>query len=307
MIKRPPTLTRLLPPVLTLLMAIWFLGQMQPPHDSGFAFSAFRKLPVVFNGRVKPMDSLARNSLLQINEMQTLDLEPWKPMWQNHKTVSAVQWLANVMMNPQTADNWPVFRVDNPDLIAFLKLPDRDTAQQEDGEHYSWNQIAPSLDSFDKENERVEQIEPATRGAYERDVVKVHQRMELYAQLANTVQPHDSQNWKQELADYESLIAPGVAAVRAQQSGKKYNQQIFNAFLGELQRFDYMSQLGPPLIVPPDHGRGDWKNVATIMLEAAKGGPVPSAVDQYAAMAAALQNKNAAGFNSALAALRSSL
>jgi ABC-type transport system involved in cytochrome c biogenesis permease subunit len=307
MIKRRPTLTRLLPPVLTLVMAIWFLGQMAPPRDTEFAYSKFARLPVVFNGRVKPMDSLARNSLLQINEMQTLDLEPWKPMWQNHKTISAIQWLANVMMNPQVADNWPVFRVDNPDLIAFLKLPDRDMAQHEDGEHYSWNQIAPSLDAFDKENERVEQIEAATRNAYERDVIKVHERMELYAQLANTVQPHDSQSWKQEMADYESLIAPGVAAVRAQQSGKKYDPQIFNAFLGELQRFDYMSQLGPPLIVPPDHGQGDWKNVATDMLEAAKGVAVGSAVNQYAAMAAALQNQNAAGFNSALTALRSSL
>ena len=167
--------------------------------------------------------------------------------------------------------------------------------------------IAPSLDAFDKENERVEQIESATRNAYERDVVKVHERMELYAQLANAVQPHDSQNWKQEMADYESLIAPGVAAVRAQQGGKKYDQETFNAFLAELQRFDYMSRLGPPLIVPPAQTPGDWKNVATIMLEAAKGGAVSPAVGQYAVMAAALQNHDAAGFNSALADLRSSL
>src|ERR1700739_1319103 len=238
-------IARLLPPVLTLIMAFWFLGQMQPPRDTGFAFSKFAKLPVVFNGRLKPMDSLARNSLLQINELQTLDLVPWESPWQKftdslaheHQPIPAIEWLANVMMNPQVADNWPVFRVDNPDLIAFLKLPDRDTAQHEDGEHYSWNQIAPSLDPFDKEYERVEQIEPAVPNAYERDVIKVHDRMELYAQLANTAQPHEDQNWKQEMADYQAMISPGVAAVRAQQSGKKYDQDVFNAFLEELQRF----------------------------------------------------------------------
>ncbi len=296
--QRPHILVRLLPPVLTLVMAVWFLCRILPPRDTGFAFSTFGRLPVVFNGRLKPMDSLARNSLLQINEMQTLDLEPWKSPSEHHQTTNAIQWLANVMMNPQAADNWPVFRVDNPDLISFLKLPERDPTQQQDGEHYSWNQIQPSLDAFDKENERVEQIEQGVRNAYERDVVKVHERMELYAQLANTVQPHDAQNWKQEMADYESLIAPGVAAVRAQQSGKKYDQNIFNGFLEELQRFDYMSKLEPPLIIPPDQTPGKWRNVGTIMLEAAKGESVSPAVGQYAAMTAALQSQDTAAFNS---------
>ena len=300
---------KLLPIVLTTIMALWFLGQMAPPKDTDFAFSKFGKLPVVFDGRLKPMDSLARNSLLQINEMQELDLEPWKGMWQKHLATNAIEWLANVMMNPQVADNWPVFRVDNSDLIAFLKLPDPNVDQHIDREHpsYSWNQIEPSLDAFDKENERVEKIESATRNAYERDVIKVHERMELYAELRNTIQPQDSQNWKQELADYENLIPTGVAAVHAQQAGQKYDQQVFNDFLGELQRFDYMSQLAPPLIIPPTNNPGDWKNVATVLLEAPKGHDIPPAVGTYAAMADAFQNHDVAGFNSALADLRSSL
>ncbi|HXB60358.1 MAG TPA: cytochrome c biogenesis protein CcsA, partial [Candidatus Acidoferrales bacterium] len=296
---------RLLPIVLTMAMAIWFLCQMTPPKDTDFAFSKFGQLPVVFNGRVKPMDSLARNSLLQIHETQTLDLEPWAGVWDKHPTISAIQWLANVMMNPQVADDWPVFRVDNPDLIAFLKLPDRDLAQHQDGEHYSWNQIAPSLDAFDKEDDRVEKTESAGRDAYERAVVKVHDRLELYAQLRNTIQPQDTQNWKQELADYEGLIPSGVAAVRSQQAGKTYDQQVFNAFLAELQRFDYMSQLEPPLIVPPEVGSNDWKNVGTVLLAATKGNAVPPIVENYATLAGALQSHDVAGFNSALVDLRS--
>ncbi len=298
---------RLLPIIMTLIMAVWFLCQMQPPKDKDFAFSEFSRLPLVFDGRLKPMDSLARNSLLQIHESQTLDLEPWKGAWQKHQTISALQWLANVTMNPQAADDWPVFRVDNPDLAAFLKLPDRNLAQHVDGEHYSWNQIAPALDAFDKENQRVEQIESASRDAYERDVIKVHARMALYAQLKNTIQPQDAQNWKQELTDYESLVPAGVAAVQAQQAGRKYDTEVFNAFVAELQRFDYMSQLEPPLIVPPENASGNWKNVGTVLLEAPKGHAVPPAVEDYAAMADAFKNQNAANFNSALADLRSSL
>ena len=104
------------------------------------------------------MDSLARNSLLQIREKQTLNTEPWKGWNDNPKIISATEWLANVMMNPQVADAWPVFRVDNPDLITLLKLPEKNEAQHQDGKHYSWNQIAPSLDTFDAENARIEKI-----------------------------------------------------------------------------------------------------------------------------------------------------
>ena len=301
-------LGRLLPPILTIVMAVWFLGQMQPPKDKDFAYSNFGKLPVVFNGRVKPMDSLARNSLLQINEMQDLDLEPWKEWYETHQTIPAIQWLADVMMNPQLADTWPVFRVDNSDLIAFLKLPDPNVDKHVDREHpsYSWNQIEPSLDAFDKENERVEKIESAIRNAYERDVIKVHERMELYAQLANTIQPHNVQNWPQELADYEGLIPAGVAAVQAQQAKQKYDEQVFNAFLGELQRFDYMTEMEPPLIVPPEKTPGDWRNVATVLMQAAKGNPVPPIVGKYATMAGDFQSQDVAGFNSALVSLRES-
>lgn len=171
---------RWFPPLLMASMALWFLCQIQTPPDHGFAFNEFGQLPVVFNGRLKPIDSLARNSLLQIREKQTLDLEPWKKWYQSQEIIPANQWLANLIMNPQVADSWPVFRLDNPDLITFLKLPGRDPDQHQDGKHYSWNQIKPSLAAFDGENERIETNVPsASRNAYEHAVIKVHERLEL--------------------------------------------------------------------------------------------------------------------------------
>jgi ABC-type transport system involved in cytochrome c biogenesis permease subunit len=289
-------------------MAIWFLGQIQPPKDKGLLYSKFGKLPVAFNGQLKPMDSLARNSLLQINEMQDLDIEPWKGPMEHHQAISAIEWMANVMMNPRVSDDLPVFRVDNPDLIAFLKLPDRDTAQHQDGEHYSWNQIIPSLHAFNDEDARIETNVPSgSRTPYDNAVVKVHDRLELYARLRNTIQPEDSQNWKQEMADYVALVPAGVAAVQAQQAGQKYNEQVLNAFAQEFDRFNYMAQLEPPLIIPPQNGTDDWQNVGTVMKEAARGKPVPPVVGYYADMAGAFQNHDTNGFNAAVADVRSSL
>ncbi len=165
-------------------MALWFFGNLQTPPDKDFAFSEFARLPLTANGRIVPMDSLARNSLLEIREKQTLNTEPWKAWNENPKMVSATEWLANVMMNPAVADDWPVFRVDNPDLISLLKLPDKGAANKTDGKHYSWNQIQPSLEAFDKENKRVQGVDAVSRTAYENAIVKMQQRLSLYVAVA---------------------------------------------------------------------------------------------------------------------------
>jgi ABC-type transport system involved in cytochrome c biogenesis permease subunit len=295
------------PLILTAICGVCFLITLRPTPDTDFAFSEFGQLPLVFNGRLKPMDSLARNSLLEIRETQTLDTEPWKSWDEDQKTISANEWLVNVMMNPAVADAWPVFRVDNTDLVTLLKLPEANAALRQDGKHYSWNQIAPSFDLINKENERVQKIESAGRSAYEQAVGKVFDKLMLYEQLKNTLQPQDAPDWKQGLADYEALIPAGVAAVGAQQAGQKYDQAVFNAFVGDLQQFDDMSQLDAPLVVPPQNASGDWQRVGTVLLNAAKGEPIRPAIPAYATMADAFKKGDASAFNATLADYRASL
>jgi ABC-type transport system involved in cytochrome c biogenesis permease subunit len=287
------------PPFLMLGMALWFFGNLQAPKDKDFAFSEFGKLPVVYDGRLKPMDSLARNSLLQIRQTQTLNTEPWKGWNENPKIISASEWLANVMMNPAVADDWPVFRVDNPDLISLLKLPERNEAQHQDGKHYSWNQIAPMVDTLSNENDRVEKIDAAGRTAYENAVAKMQDRLALYAGLKNAVQPADAQNWPAELAAYEKFVPDGIAAVKAEQAGQKFDQTNFEAFAAFIEEFQFMSSLEPPLILPPD-GSGDWRRMGEALLDVPRGVPVDSAMHDYAKMSGALAANQPEEFNTAL-------
>ena len=299
-----------LPIILTGLMAAWFIGTLRAPVDKDFAFGEFGKLPLVFNGRLKPMDSLARSSLLQIREKQTLNTEPWKAWNEKPKIIPATEWLVNVMMNPDVADAWPVFRVDNPDLIALLKLPAKDLAQQQDGKHFSWDQIARALEQFDQESKRIGKIKAEQRNVYERAAVKMRERLMLYMQLKNTVQPADAQNWMMELADYESLIPAGVTALQAKDAGKTYDEAAFNQFVGYAQRFDSMRRLEPPLIVPPPsagEANEHWLRTGEALLVAMRDGKVDAPVKAYAAMATALKNGSVADFNRALTDYRAAL
>ncbi|HAO77696.1 MAG TPA: cytochrome C biogenesis protein [Verrucomicrobia subdivision 3 bacterium] len=287
------------PSVLMFVMALWFFGKLQPPPDKDFAFTEFGKLPVTANGRIVPLDSLARNSLLEIREKQTLNIEPWKGWNEKPKILSASKWLANVMMNATVADEWPAFRVDNPDLVSLLKLPEKDAAKHSDGKHFSWNQIMPAMEAFQRENERVQKVESANRTAYENAVAKMHQRLIVYARLKNAVQPADAPDWPSELAAFEKMIPDGVAAVKAQQAGQKFDQTNFTAFAAYIQDFQFMSSLEPPLILPPNGAR-EWRRMGDALLDAPRGVAIDDAIRDYAKMAGALAANQPDEFNSAL-------
>jgi ABC-type transport system involved in cytochrome c biogenesis permease subunit len=301
------TFQKWFPPLLMVAMAFWFFGNLRAPKDRDFAFSEFGRLPVTANGRVQPMDSLARNSLLELRGKQTLNAEPWKGWNENPKIIPATEWLANVMMNPAVADDWPVFRVDNPDLISLLKLPEKNEAQHQDGKQYSWNQIVPAMDTLEKQNEFIEtNSQPQDRTAYQNAVIKIHERLELYAGLKNALQPADAQDWPAELAAYEKLIPDGVAAVKAQQAGQKFDQTNFDAFAAFIQEFQFMSSLEPPLILPPN-GSSDWRRTGDALLDTVRGVPVDDSIRDYAKMAGALAANQPDEFNSALKDYESTL
>jgi len=300
------TLQKWFPPLLMFAMALWFFGNLQAPKEKDFAFNEFGRLPITAGGRIKPMDSLARNSLLDIREKQTLNLEPWKEWYQSPKIIPATEWLANMMMNPTVADDWPVFRVDNPDLISLLKLPERDPAKRSDGKHYSWNQISPMFDTFSKENQRVQKIESATRSAYENAVVKMEERLQRYASLRNTIEPAGVTDWPAELEAYQNLIPFGVAAIQAQEAGKTYDQTNFNEFVAFIQEFQFMSKVEPPLIVPPVDG-GQWRRMGDALLDVPKrpNAAIDQSILDYAKMSGALTANRPEDFNAAVRDLNS--
>ncbi len=288
------------------VMALWFFGNLQAPKDKTFAFTEFGQLPLTANGRITPLDSVARNALLEIREKQTLNTEPWKGMTEHPLIIPASEWLANLMMNPTVADEWPVFRIDHPDLVSLLKLPEKDLAKKSDGKHYSWNQIQPMLDTFDKESRRVSAIDAANRTAYENAVSKLHQRFYRYVQLKNAVQPADAQDWPAELAAFEVLIPQGISAAEAQQAGKTFNQTNFAMFAANIQRFQFMANLEPPLILPPN-GSTDWRRMGEALLDAPRGTPIDNSIRDYAKMAGALAADQPAEFNAALNELQTQL
>ena len=45
-----------IPLILTAVMALWFAGQLRAPKEKESHYADFGRLPLLFNGRLQPMD-----------------------------------------------------------------------------------------------------------------------------------------------------------------------------------------------------------------------------------------------------------
>jgi ABC-type transport system involved in cytochrome c biogenesis permease subunit len=305
---------RWFPLALTLVLALWIAGSVRVPSDKPGTFAAneFGQLPIVANGRVQPLDTFARNSLLQLREKQKANLEPWKEWYQGPKMLTASQWLMDMTLNPAVADTHPVFRIDNPELKGLLALPMvADTATRTDGKHFSWLQIQPKLRELQEQAKRAGTKNDKERNSYENATLHLMNGVALYMKLQNTLQPQNSQNSQQELAEYMDTIGPGVAAARAQQAGKAdYDKAALDRLMHDLQRFDAMTQVEPPLVVPSlaaDAKGNGWQRMGEALMDLARGAQPHFAIASYARIADAYRANDPAAFNTAVAEYRGRL
>ena len=299
-----------LPLVAAGLAALWLLSGLLPPGEPDVAYAEFGRLPLLFNGRCQPMDSVARNALLTLRGKQAANLEPWKGGMEHPRIVSGIEWLTTLMMSPEVADAWPVFRVDHPELVSLLKLPGKDRDARSDGMHFSWNQIRPSLPALDREAARANAVSDALRTRFDRAVLGLEERAALYNRLKNTLKPQDALDWPRELDDFGRAIGPGMAAMGASHSGDTPDPAARERLLVFLQRYEAMAADEPPRVVPPRDPEGSreaWTSVGEALVDAPRDGGIPDPVRRYAAIVAAFRSGKADAFNRAVLAYRSSL
>jgi ABC-type transport system involved in cytochrome c biogenesis permease subunit len=298
---------RRLPLLFTAVLALWVAGSITVPKDKPdtFAINEWARLPVIANGRFQPLDSLARNSLLQLRDKQTLNTEPWKGDFEKPKIISAAEWLAEMTMNPAVADTRPVFRIDHPDLKGLLALPmQADPAAHADGKHYTWQQIQQKLKELTEESTRSSAKDEKLRNPFEKAVVKLANNIGLYMKLQNTLAPQNAQDWASELSHYLAIIEPGVKAARAQNAGQEYDKAALDEIMRDLQLFNAMSKLEAPLVVPAE---GQWLRLGDALMQIARGDTPNAAIMDYAKMASAFKAGNPTAFNEAVRDYRSAL
>lgn len=181
------------PGLIALILALLML--LPPGRTRGMDLATFGRLPVLQGGRVKPLDSVARNALLLIRSKQSVRFEG--------RTLTADEWLLDVLFRPQVADAQPVFVIDDPDVLGAFGIP------QSSNRYFSFAQLAPHLAEVQQQAQAASRLTPSQRTRSQGALLELYNRLLIYHRLSNTLQLADSPGL---LAELQSAREPGAEA-----------------------------------------------------------------------------------------------
>ena len=204
---------RFLPWIILAVAAASIAANWLPPNapKDDFDFGSFGEIPVLVGGRVKPLDTVARNSLLIIHGKQELRLE-------GGKRLSAMQWLTDVLFNAPVADQYPVFVVQNADVLGLFGW------QQSDRKYFSFAEFAPFLKQIDEQAAQSDKLEAVQRSAYQSAILNLRNGLSLYQRLKNSIQPEGAENFAAELQAFRKHCARCSKGSARTRDGRKFRQ-----------------------------------------------------------------------------------
>jgi ABC-type transport system involved in cytochrome c biogenesis permease subunit len=265
-------------PVITLL---WVASNLLTrPDVEGLA--EFARLPVLEGGRIKPLDTVARTTLMILHGRQTLRL-PDKVI------LPPDRWLAEVLFNAPLADSRPVFGINNPEVLALFGF------EQQNRKFFSFSELEPSLAVIDAQGDIAMGAESALRTPYQTAILNLRNGLYLYQRLKNSLRPAGAEDFFSEIAGFMEVVPAGAAALLAKRQGKPYDQTALDDFLAFAKRYGGMAETA--LLLPVPHGEGTgWLPMGEALLRIVSEGKVPEAVLGYAHAGDAWRQGNAAEF-----------
>lgn len=286
-------------------------------HANGLDVAGFGHIPVMMNGRVQPMDSVARLGLLQVRGSVRVPIagesrQAWQ-FWRRPRELDATEWLLELLMKPEAADGRKVFPIDDAALAQKLRLsaPPRSGVQ-----HYSFKELQPRLESLGKEARRIAKVQPANRAPWERACLKLRNAVVIYERLKNSIQPNSyvqqeaggaplHYDFAALLTRYRADLRVGVQAAVSREHGKQSPlDKPTEARMRDFARpFMAVSRAGLLAVVPPSDpvgARDGWRNIGTVMVDSARTGALPAPVTHYAALSSAYAQGKALLFNAEL-------
>jgi ABC-type transport system involved in cytochrome c biogenesis permease subunit len=279
-------------PVIALL---WMVSNLVTrPEVVGLA--EFSRLPVLEGGRIKPLDTVARTSLMILHGRQTLRL----PAAGGGGVLPPERWLAEALFNAPLADSRPLFAINNPEVLALFGW------ETQGRKFFSFAELEPSLGVIDAQGEMAEGTESARRTPYQTAILNLRNGLYLYQRLKNSLRPAGAEDFSGELADFAAVVPAGAPALMAKRAGKPFDETACNDFLAFAKRYGGMAQTALLLPVPPASPSPlgtTWLPVGEALLGTVATGGIPEIVSGYASAGDSWRRGDAPGFASSTRSL----
>ena len=261
--------SRIVPALLVVGCVAWLGSRAPLPKDPAgeMKMHAFGQLPIVYQGRIKPFDTLARNSLIIISERQSFRDE-------DGKKHPAIRWLLDVISGSEAAQKHRVFRITNLQLIDALGLPRREHFR------YAHEEFKDGFASLAKDIDRVHALEPGERDVYDNKLLELSRAVRIFSNLD------------------ESHRRPQLPRQR---------DQLMTALERLVDNYSMLERFPLPHAVPPQSDDDQWRPFMRASLESMATLKPNPAIEPLASMLDAWREGNTDEFNNALAEYESVL
>ncbi len=157
--------------VLALIAAV-----PRSPRAGSADFAAAGRLPVMHEGRIKPLDTVARNSLQLLSNRTSVTMPSEKngTAGDPQGRISATQWLLALMAGSEWADRAPVFRIDAKEVVDFFDLTRRA------GHRYSFAELEPKRQDLRRQTEPVRNRPRDELSFVQRKFIELEQKLMAY-------------------------------------------------------------------------------------------------------------------------------
>ena len=280
-----------------LLVAASLIG---PSNPDAYDLIAFGRLPTLVNGRLKPLDTVARTTLLAMQGRQRV-------VAADGRSLTPEAWLLDVLYHPDAADHYQTFEIVHPEVLTLVDL----TPEQGAGKkRFSLAQLSKSLGELERQANLADGVDAPVRTPFQRAVLQLRNNIVLYQHLQASLVPPGVADYLDRATRFATTIPAGLDALRAQRAGQPHDAALTKELLELSATFASLDSLAYLLPIPPEKGMNDpsaWKNAGASLQESLTSARVNPAVVTYAEIGAAWRAHNPEAFNAAVHAYRAGL
>ncbi len=131
-------------------------------------------LPVMHEGRIKPLDSAARHTLQLLGIRTSVVMPEDAPLGSPRGRISATQWLLSHMAGTDWADHAAVFRIDALEVLDVFDLKRRQ------GHRYTAAELGPGRNALRKQVATIGDTPPEARSFVQKKYLEIEQKLMLY-------------------------------------------------------------------------------------------------------------------------------
>ena len=241
--------------------------------------SDFFELPAVHLGRVKPLDTIARTSLVSYKGRPSFEY--------NDEKVTSHQWFLDTVFNAKKADKYPIFRVNHPGILTMLKY------KKEKNYYLTYTQLKDHVDTIQQQAEYAESIDSQFHTSFQRAIITLKNQIVSYIQLKNTIQVEGNEEPLKVLQSFKKIAKDPDNALNFYQLMTKKektedDQLRFKGILDFVKQFNFQSQYSAMLLVPKA-SKDQWKTLGDGAIELLFQQNYPEVVLGYAGLSTSVQ------------------